>query len=178
MEDLSPHVLDIVENSTAAGATLVEITVRLESVRDRLRIVVRDNGRGMDEETVSKVTDPFVTSRTTRRVGLGLALFAQAAREAGGGFAVESKKGEGTTVTAEFQMSHIDCRPMGDMPATIISLIIGSPEVDLICEFDMDGVETIVDTAELKRELEGVCITSPPVLQMIREHLAAGLRET
>jgi len=124
MEDLSLHVLDIAENSIAAGAKHVEIRVRESRREDRLSIEIIDNGRGMSEDMLQKATDPFFTTRTTRRVGLGLSLFEQAAKRAGGEFKIASCPGAGTKVTGVFQYSHVDRQPLGDMDQTILALVV------------------------------------------------------
>jgi hypothetical protein len=169
MEDLSLHILDIVENATRAGATLVEIRVREDSARDLLEISVRDNGRGMDPEMAKRARDPFGTTRTTRRVGLGLPLLEQAARETGGQLTLTSVPERGTEVTATFVASHIDRKPLGDLGTTLVTLILGSPQVEFVCELDLDGETTTVDTRSLKAELEGTSITEPAVLALIKD---------
>lgn len=169
MEDLSLHILDIAENSTSAGATLVEIFVREDTGKNIVEIVVRDNGKGMDEAAVEKVRDPFVTSRKTRRVGLGLPLLEQAAREAGGRLVITSEPDRKTEVIATFQANHIDRKPLGDMGATMISLIIGSPDIDFVYESDLDGENTRLDTREIKAVIgAGAAVNEPAVLQLIR----------
>ncbi|MFH1242386.1 MAG: ATP-binding protein [Pseudomonadota bacterium] len=169
MEDLSLHILDIVENATNAGATLVEIYVKEETRRNLLEIVIRDNGRGMDPEVLKNVLDPFVTTRTTRRVGLGLPMLEQATREAKGNLTITSKPGQGTEVTAVFQANHIDRKPLGDMGSTMVSLIAGSPEVDFLYEADLNGEKTALDTRTIKAEIDGVTtINDPAVLKLIR----------
>jgi hypothetical protein len=169
MEDLSLHILDIVENSTKAGANLVQINIEQDTNKDLLQIVIRDNGRGMDPEMTKKATDPFATTRTTRRVGLGLSMLEQASLEAGGGLTVISNKGIGTEVRATFQASHIDRKPFGDMGSSMISLIIGNPDVDFIYESDFDGEKTSMDTRAIKAELDGsTSISDPAVLKLLR----------
>lgn len=170
MEDLSLHILDIVENATTAGATRVEIRIIEDTKSDLLQITIKDNGRGMDSQTLKGVTDPFVTSRTTRRVGLGIPLFEQAAREAGGRLSVASEAGLGTEIEATFQAGHIDRKPMGDMGATLVSLIAGNPDVDFVYECKRDGKRTSLDTRSIKDEIEGfTTISDPKILQLIRE---------
>ena len=169
MEDLSLHILDIVENSTKAGATLVEISIKEEIEKDLLQIVVRDNGDGMDQEMVKKALDPFVTTRTTRRVGLGLSMMLQAAKEANGNLSVKSEPGLGTEIKATFQASHIDRKPMGDMGSSMITLIAGNPDVDFIYESDLQGEKTTLDTRMIKTELDGMtAINNPAVLKFIK----------
>jgi hypothetical protein len=138
--------------------------------RDLLRIHIRDNGRGINPEMLEKVHDPFVTTRTTRRVGLGLSLLEQAAQEAGGGLSVESEPGRGTSVCATFQASHIDRKPLGDIGTTLITLILGNPDVDFVFCSDVDGEETSLDTREIRAELEGpLTMSHPAVLDLIRD---------
>jgi signal transduction histidine kinase len=139
MEDLSLHILDIVENSLAAAAGEITIRIDEETARDRLSLEIRDNGKGMDEEMRRKVLDPFFTTRSTRRVGLGLPLLAQAARDSGGTFEVESAPGQGTTVRAVFQLSHPDRKPLGDIPATLGTILAGMPNLGLRFEYKRDG---------------------------------------
>ena len=171
MEDLSLHILDIVENSTAAGATRVEIEVREDEAADRLTLRIADNGRGMSPEMAAAVRDPFVTTRTTRRVGMGLALLDQAAREAQGALEIRSSPGRGTEVVATFRLSHIDRRPLGDMAETLVTLILGHPDVDFRYEAERGGEQTVVDTREIREQLEGVDIRDPAVLALIRKLL-------
>lgn len=170
MEDLSLHILDIVENATDAGATLVEIYIREKTDNNLLEIVIRDNGRGMDQEMLAKARDPFVTTRTTRRVGLGLSMLEQATREAGGHLTVRSEPGRGTEVIAVFQANHIDRKPLGDIGSTMVSLIAGSPEADFVYESDFNGEKTTLDTRAIKSEIEGMGpINDPAILKLIRD---------
>ncbi len=169
MEDLSLHILDVVENSTAAGATLVEIKILQDTAKDLFQISIKDDGSGMKDVMVEAACDPFVTSRTTRRVGLGIPLLAQAAKEADGTLIVKSRLGEGTEIMSTFKNSHIDRKPLGDIGATLVTLILGSPDIDFFYESDIDGVKTEVDTRVIKAELEGVSITEPAVLQLIKD---------
>lgn len=177
MEDLSLHVLDIAENSIEAQATQVEIRIEENWTEDRLVLEVIDNGRGMDEEMVKKATDPFVTTRTTRRVGLGLPLLAEAARQACGRLDIQSAPGKGTRVRASFQLSHIDLKPIGDMAQTLITLIVGHPEVDVLYSHLVDRKEFRFDTREIKAQLEGIPIHAPEVLQIIRNKIKEGLND-
>jgi hypothetical protein len=171
MDDLSLHILDVVENSTAAGASLVRIRITEDTAHDRLEITIADNGRGMDAAMAAAATHPFVTTRTTRRVGLGLPLLKMAAEETGGTLALASTPGLGTEVTATFQASHIDCKPLGDLAATMVALILGNPAVDFDFVHARDGEVIELDTRELKEQLGDVPITTPAVLSMIADHL-------
>ncbi len=149
MEDLSLHILDVVENSVEANASKIEIKIIEEKSRDLLVIKIKDNGRGMNKETINKVLDPFYTTRTTRKVGLGLSLLAQAAKESNGNFEINSKVGEGTVVKASFQYSHIDCKPIGNMNDTIVTLIISHPEINFIYEYQNEEENFILDSNEI-----------------------------
>ena len=132
MEDLSLHILDVVENSIEANASKIEIKIIEEKNKDLLVIEIKDNGRGMNKETINKVLDPFYTTRTTRKVGMGLSLLAQAAKVSNGNFEINSKVGEGTKVKATFQYSHIDRKPIGNMDDTIVTLITSHPEINFV----------------------------------------------
>ncbi len=154
MEDLSLHILDVVENSIRAKASRVEIKVVEDIIKDLLTIEIKDNGLGMDGETVKKVLDPFFTTRTTGKVGLGLPLLSQAARESGGDMEIESKVGRGTRVKATFSYSHIDRKPLGDMEMTLSALIAGNPEVDFIYEHKKDESEYCLDTKEIRASIK------------------------
>jgi len=139
MEDLSLHILDVVENSLGASASQVRILIVEDTRKDSLSLEIRDNGKGMDAETRKKALDPFFTTRTTRRVGLGLPLLAQAAKEGGGSFELDSAPGQGTTVRAVFQLSHPDRKPLGDVAETLRTILCGRPELDLQFEYEKDG---------------------------------------
>jgi len=139
MEDLSLHILDIVENSLRASADTVEITIREDTKRNRLSLEIRDNGRGMTEEERKRALDPFFTTKENRKYGLGLALLAQAAEESGGGLELQSEPGRGTTVRAEFDLGHPDSKPLGDVAATLRTLLFTNPELKLKFEYRRDS---------------------------------------
>ena len=168
MQDLSLHILDIVENATKAGATLIEIDIAADISKDLLQITIKDNGQGMDAETVKAVKDPFVTTRTTRRVGMGLPLLEQAAKETGGDLRITSETGQGTTVVATFQESHIDRRPLGDMGATLTTLIMGNPDLDFVYKSNLREEEVEIDTRSIRKELnDTMSISDPAVIRLI-----------
>jgi len=177
MEDLSLHILDVAENGITAGASLIAITVEEDLAHDRLVVIVEDNGRGMEPELVARVLDPFTTTRTTRKVGLGLSLFQQSAQEAQGDLVVESTPGLGTKVTAHMRHSHIDRKPMGDMVETMVTLIEGNPDIDFVYKHKIDGRELVLDTREIRPELEEIPLNNPHVISFIRESLRAELKE-
>lgn len=171
------HILDVAENGVMAGADLIEITIDENQASDRLTITIKDNGRGMEPDFLAKVLDPFVTTRTTRKVGLGLSLFQQTAQEAEGDLTVSSTPGVGTTVSVFMAHSHIDRKPMGNMPDTIVTLVQGNPEVDFVYSHRKDGTEYLLDSREIRAELEGIAINHPDVVGLIRENLISGLAE-
>lgn len=151
MEDLSLHILDIAENAIQASATLITVEIEEHRDEDLLLIVISDNGRGMDSETVNRVLDPFYTTKTGstgKRVGLGLPLLAEAARQAGGELKVSSNPGEGTEVRATFSLSHIDLKPLGDIAATLQTLMTAHPEIDLKFSYSGEDGDVTFDTRE------------------------------
>jgi hypothetical protein len=171
MKDLSLHILDIVENSVTASADKIEIRISEDQKKDLLSVEVIDNGVGMDKDTVEQALDPFYTSKTVRRFGLGLSLLSEAAKAANGHLSIQSKMGEGTRIKADFQSSHIDCKPMGDMRQTIITLVMGNPEVDLIYVHKKNSHTYRLDTRRIKARLKETPINSPAGIRMIREDL-------
>lgn len=177
MEDISLHILDVAENGIMAGANLIEIIVEENRQADNLRIIIRDNGKGMEPELLARVLDPFTTTRTTRKVGLGLSLFQQSAREAEGDLEIHSVAGVGTEVTVFMRHSHIDRKPMGDMAETVTTLIQGNPDVDFVYTHRRNGKEYRLDTREIRQELEEIPLNNPQVVALIKENLNAGLAE-
>ena len=127
MRELALHILDLVENSVSAQAQNISICVVEDYAADRLSISVQDDGRGMDADTVAKVIDPFVTSRTTRKVGLGIPLLKAAAEMCEGTLTIDSKLGSGTLIAVDIQLSHIDRMPLGDLAETYLSLLVAHP---------------------------------------------------
>jgi hypothetical protein len=154
MEDLSLHILDLVENSLAASATRIEIRITEDTQEDLLRLEITDNGKGMDAQTQDKVLDPFFTTRTTRRVGLGLPLLAQAAEQAGGRLEVTSQPERGTTVRAEFHLSHPDLKPMGNIAETVRAILAGRPELGLVFEYRKDSELVAATSTEPRQRSE------------------------
>lgn len=151
MEDLSLHVLDIVQNSIAASAKRIEILVAEDTERDILSIEIRDDGNGMDAEALERARDPFYTTKTTRRVGLGVPLLAQAARECNGTFQITSEPGGGTTVNASFRRSHPDRKPLGDMLETIHMIVAARPDLEFRYEHRIDDSVYRFDTKDMSR---------------------------
>jgi hypothetical protein len=175
MRELSLHLLDIAENSVAAGAHDVTMTVHENLEGDRLYLAIQDNGKGMDAETVKKVTDPFVTSRTTRKVGLGLPLLKEAAEFCNGYLRITSTPGKGTLVEVVFQHSHIDRMPLGDLTGTWMTLLVSSPEIHWVFIYQVDDQVFTFDDAPIKAELEGVPLSEPGILAYLLNTLKDGV---
>ena len=176
MREIALHLLDIAENSIAAGATLIEIRVEEDVLNDRLRLMAQDNGRGMDEQMVAQVTDPFVTSRTTRKVGLGIPLFKAAAEACNGHLHINSSLGQGTRVEVEFQRNHIDRMPLGDLAGTMLNLVICHPEIHWLFHYQASNLIFTFDDEPIKTELAGIPLTEPAVLSFIKTMLQEGVQ--
>jgi len=172
MQDLSLHILDIVENSIAAGATKIEINIDENIKKNRLVLAIKDNGKGMDKKTLTMVLDPFYTTKKTRRIGLGLSMLAQATKEAEGKFDIKSEKKKGTAVTAQFVHNHIDRKPIGNMTETITDLIAtNGSEIDFIYKHRKNRKVLVFDTRTLKKELKDISITDPEILSYLKKEI-------
>ena len=175
MKELSLHILDIAKNSVKAKASLIEVIINEDEEKNLLSIGINDNGCGMTEEFLKTVRDPFSTTRTTRKVGMGIPLFEAASQQCGGKLDITSEVGVGTKVMATFELNHIDRAPLGDMPGTIKTLIWGSPEIDFLYRHTKNGQEFTLDTREIKQVLGGVPLDNPDVLAWIDEYIIEGL---
>ncbi len=164
MKELSLHILDIVQNSVAAGAKLITLDLTEDVNTDLLEFSIKDDGCGMTEETLKKVTDPFTTGRTTRRVGLGIPLLKAAAELTGGGLELTSEPGVGTTVTARFVYDSIDRQPLGNMAETILGIIISYENIDFVYYHRVNEKEFTIDTREIKGILGEVSLNEPEVV--------------
>jgi len=174
MEDLALHILDIARNGAEAGATRIDIRVDEDPAADALRIVVTDNGRGMDAATAGRALDPFFTTRQTRVVGLGLPLLRQAAEAAGGGLRVDSAPGSGTRVDAVFGLGHLDRAPLGDVETTVLVLMASHPDVDLDWTHRRGDREYSLAAADLRAALDGASLASPAGLALLRAAVRQG----
>ena len=172
MKELSLHLLDVAKNSVAAGATWVDISLD-EDKDGRLTIVISDNGRGMSPEFLAQVTDPFTTTRTTRKVGLGLPLYRMAAEQTGGSLDIQSPLGQGTTVTAVFDRKHLDCPPLGDLAGTVALLIQGSPELDFRYRHTTPGGRAELSTGTLRAILgPDISLAEPELFTWITDYIS------
>lgn len=177
MRELSLHILDIAKNSVKANATVIEINIDEDYEHNQLTIEILDNGSGMSPEFLKTVRDPFSTTRTTRKVGMGISLFEAAAVACGGKLELSSQLGKGTALKTYFELNHIDRAPLGDMSGTMQTLISGSPDIDFIYRHSKNGKEFLLDTANLRQVLEGVPLDTPDVLSWISEFVSEGLSE-
>ena len=179
MPEIALNILDIAENSVRADASLIGITVSVQPEEDTLTVSIKDDGCGMTTEQAEKVQDPFFTTRTTRKVGLGVPFFKQAAESAGGSFQIGSEEGKGTEVTAVFRLSHIDRMPLGDISSVIHTLIVFNEQIDFRYTYGYGEKKFVLDTREM-REILGTEISfrEPEVSAFIQEYLETNKEET
>lgn len=177
MKNLAMHIMDIAQNSVSAGSTIIKLTIEESIKANQYRIIIKDNGRGMDSEMTEKVIDPFVTSRTTRKVGLGLPLLKQNAERTGGNFKINSELGKGTLVNALFIHNNLDRPPAGDIAGVVVLLATANPEIELIFTHTTDEGKYIFDTREVKEALEGVPINDNSIYSFIKEMVTENLKE-
>ncbi|MCU0372422.1 MAG: ATP-binding protein [Ignavibacteria bacterium] len=171
MNDLSLHILDISENSIEAGAENIDIKITEDEKNDMLTVEINDDGKGIKAEMMEKITDPFTTSRKTRSVGLGIPLFKEAAENSGGKFSIESIEGKGTRVKAEFKYSHIDRKPIGNMPETLIAIILRAVNTDIAYSHRKNGKDFVFRTKDLKDDLKIKSLNEPGLLKNLKEIL-------
>ena len=171
MEDLSLHVLDIAENSINAGARNIEIIITEDSLTDTMTLEINDDGKGMGPSELASARSPFYSTRTTRRIGMGLALLDEAAQSSGGSLDIHSAPLRGTRVRATFRLGHIDRKPLGNMAETVAALIAGHNDIDVTYRHRKDGRSVSMDTREIRGKLEGSPVDAPDVLAFIRRYL-------
>jgi hypothetical protein len=176
LRELSLHILDISENSIQAEAKNIEVSVLEDTTSDRLKIFVKDDGHGMSPEKVARISDPFITTRTTRKVGLGIPFLKEAADACNGFLKVVSSEGKGTSLHVEFQRSHIDRMPLGDLAGTFLSLLVGNPQVHWKFNYQCDQKEFTFDDHDLKQELSGIPLSDATVLTYLRNSFQEGLQ--
>ncbi len=183
MREIALHLLDIAENSVAANAKNIALAVCEDLRGDRLTASVSDDGKGMSAEMAAKVVDPFVTSRTTRKVGLGIPLFKAAAEACNGSLTIESEIGQGTRLDVDFQHSHIDRMPLGDLACTLLTLFVAYPQIHWLFEYEAipangkPAEKFLFDTQPIMVELGDIPLTEPAVLAFISEYLESGVAQ-
>lgn len=175
MRELSLHIMDIIENSISAKATLICLEIIEDKNSDILKIIIKDNGCGIDEEDIERVKDPFVTSRKTRKVGLGIPLFEAACLRCDGKLNIKSSKGKGTEIEAVMRYSHIDRAPLGRIEDTIVSILL-YPQLDIEYRHVVNDKEFIFDSREIKK-VTGEDLTLPNILQWIKQYIKEGIEE-
>jgi len=173
MDELSLNILDIAQNSIAAEATFIEIDVEEDAAADRVLIRVKDNGRGMSDDFLKTVEDPFITTRTTRKIGLGISFLKEAAEITGGSISINSILGVGTTITATFVMSHIDRQPIGNLTETIITLVTLNTGIDFNIRYKVNENEFVFSTQEVKILLgDDASLNSPAIVVFLTEYVS------
>ncbi len=177
MTEISLNVLDITENSVKAGASLIKITAEANTSEDRLTITIDDNGCGMTPEQLARVTDPFFTTRTTRKVGLGVPFFKQSAEMTGGSFEISSEKNVGTRISATYVLSSIDRMPLGDMVSTMHQLIVMHQQCDFLYTYSYNDRSFTLDTREFRETLGDVPFDVPEVSLFIKDFLKENTEE-
>lgn len=176
MKELCSHIVDIVTNSIAAHSQSIEIKVTEDLAGDKLQIEIVDNGIGMAKEILKKVGDPFYTSRTTRKVGLGIPLLKEAAEATNGRFEIQSSLKQGTHVFAEFTRSHIDRMPLGDLAETFTSLLISYPQVHWTLAYTYNEKTFYFDDTKVKEEISGISISHYQVVEFLRDYIKTGIQ--
>lgn len=177
MKEIALHIMDIAQNSIRAGAGEISVTVEEVPSADILTLTIADNGSGMDEETCRRAADPWFTSRTTRRVGMGLPLLQMNATLAGGTMKITSAPAKGTTVTATFGYNHYDRPPLGDVSGTIALLISANPAINIIYTHSFEGTEWSISTREIKEELGDEAVTDLTIVRSLKEIISENVRE-
>ncbi len=177
MDEISLNILDIAYNSIRAHATKIDIYIFESHVKNIIDITIKDNGDGMNQETVDKVSNPFYTTRTTRKVGLGIPLFKQNAELTGGYLHITSQIHKGTCVDVRFVKDHIDTPAIGNMIETMITLIQANEYIDYFFKYQTDQHQFILDTKEMKEILGDVKINEPEVLLWIKDYMKEGLEK-
>ena len=181
MREIALHLLDIAENSVTADAENITLTVCEDLQGDRLTASVVDDGKGMSAEMTARVVDPFTTSRTTRKVGLGIPLFKEAAESCNGNLVINSEIGKGTSLDVKFQYSHIDRMPLGDLATTMLTLFVAYPKIHWVFDYEaipsngMQEEKFVFDSQPVMADLGDIPLTEPVVLTFIREYIESGV---
>lgn len=178
LTEISLNILDVAQNSIRAEASLIEIIVCIDVPKDYMCVKINDNGCGMSEEQITKVENPFFTTRTTRNIGLGVSFFKLASESTGGSFKITSKLGEGTQVEAVFVLSHIDRMPLGDINSTIHTLVTFNTHIDFLYTYEYNGKQFVMDTREFREILGDVSFGEPEISAYIAEYLNENKEDT
>jgi hypothetical protein len=171
MDEIASHIMDIVANSVSAKATYITIEITRDSGRSLLSLHIKDDGVGMDEETVKKVLDPFYSTKTGKKVGLGVPLLKGTAETTGGTFRLSSGIGKGTEIFATFDLNHPDLPPLGNLRDTMLVVVIGNPDTDFHFHIQRESNVFIMDTKEIRHLLDGVPINHPDVITFLSKYI-------
>jgi len=174
MNELSLHILDICQNSIKAEAELITINIEEDVKNNFYKIVIADNGKGMDKKTLNEATHPLFTTRLTRKVGMGLPLFKMAAEKCNGSFIINSVLNEGTMISAIFEHNHIDRAPLGNIGQTLIVLALNEKKTDIYYEHLKSGRKYIFDTREMRKILNDIPFTDNAVIKWIKDNIRNG----
>ncbi len=177
MRELADNIMDIAQNSISAGASLTEVHITVSHPEDKITFVFRDDGCGMSEDMVNRVMEPFTTSRSTRKVGLGLPLLKMTAEMTGGSIAIDSTPGVGTVVTASFGLQHIDRPPMGDVAGAWFSLVMMNPEKDFLFTWNHDGKEFVFDTRPVRETVAPLPLNQMEIAGWIKDSISQEINE-
>lgn len=176
MRDISLHLMDIIQNSITAKADKINVFILADGEAEFLTITIEDNGKGIDADLLGKLEDPFYTTRTTRKVGLGIPLLKESAERTGGELSIASQVGEKTIVSVQFGIAHIDRLPLGDIAETMVALIASNTKVDFMLELGYGVTKTVIDTMEIKQVLGGVPIQNFEVLDWIKANIEESVK--
>ena len=175
VEDICFHLIDLVQNSVAAGAGNIRLNIAESKNQDSLILEVADNGRGMDNETLEKVQDPFFTTKSFKKVGLGIPLLKATAQICRGDFNIRSAVGRGTEVKASMQRSHLDCPPLGNLEETLLTLLVSLDQADLQFFYRSDRGEFSISSSAIRQQVGELHFSHPEVYQFLREYIHEGL---
>jgi anti-sigma regulatory factor (Ser/Thr protein kinase) len=175
VEDICFHLVDLVQNSVAAGATTILLRIVESETQDTLTLAVTDNGRGMDGPTLEKVQDPFFTTKSFKKVGLGIPLLKATAQSCHGAFDIRSDAGRGTEVTARMERSHLDCPPLGDLRETLLSLLVSLDGVDLQFSYRSDRGEFDISSGAIRRQVGELHFSHPEIYRFLKGYIHEGL---
>lgn len=177
MKNIAQHILDIAHNAISAESTLIDIYILKSHKKNLLELLIKDDGKGMSKEMLDKVADPYTTSRTTRKVGMGIPLLKQNAEQSAGKFSISSAEKKGTMVNASFQLDHLDTPPMGHVVDSVVGLATSQTEIDFIFTYMTDHGEFIFSTKDVKEALEGTPMHEPQVTRYLKEMIIENIEE-
>jgi len=175
VEDLCFHLVDLVQNSVAAGARTVRVRVSESAASDSVTLEVADDGRGMDRRTLLKVQDPFFTTKGFKKVGLGIPLLKATAQLCQGNFRIASRPGQGTKVRARLQRGHVDCPPLGNLEETLLTLLVSMDRVDLRFTYRSDQGEFVLASDEIRLQVGGMHFSHPEIYRFLKGYIHEGL---